>query len=289
MTVDMIQKTSSIFTISNEASKVRFNNQFYNTKQLTLLKDSSSKGYGFTVSGYCPCHVESINDDSVACRMGLQKDDLIMKINNINCCRATLKTVTNLIKNTCEEMTITIYRLSNPKVKNSSKCAIKQEKKSKKTSYFGKLFKPSIKWLSCAAPLSVNKIESCSSVQHHNQTLDQTYYTKSDISKETTSSSQICADTGYETLSRHDDSNDYTIETVTNTTNSYSDCDLSCRSCKTSPKYANYEEIFNEEKTQLIGELIEMEANFVSYLSMAVANMSRPLRSFFMQQQDYLI
>lgn len=46
-------------------------------------------------------------------------------------------------------------------------------------------------------------------------------------------------------------------------------------------------ERFNEMRTRLIGELIEMEANFVSYLSAAVATFSRPLRGFFMQQHDY--
>jgi hypothetical protein len=44
---------------------------------------------------------------------------------------------------------------------------------------------------------------------------------------------------------------------------------------------------FNQIRTKLIGELIESEANFVSYLSMAVATFSRPLRGFFIQQQDY--
>lgn len=46
-------------------------------------------------------------------------------------------------------------------------------------------------------------------------------------------------------------------------------------------------ENFNEMRTRLIGDLIEMEANFVSYLSMAVATFSRPLRGFFIKQQDY--
>lgn len=46
-------------------------------------------------------------------------------------------------------------------------------------------------------------------------------------------------------------------------------------------------ERFNEMRTRLIGDLIEMEANFVSYLSMAVATFSRPLRGFFIKQHDY--
>lgn len=46
-------------------------------------------------------------------------------------------------------------------------------------------------------------------------------------------------------------------------------------------------ESFNEMRTKLIGDLIEMEANFVSYLSMAVATFSRPLRGFFIKQHDY--
>ena len=46
-------------------------------------------------------------------------------------------------------------------------------------------------------------------------------------------------------------------------------------------------EKFNEMRTRLIGELIEMEANFVSYLTMSVATFSRPLRGFFIKQSDY--
>ncbi|RMZ95206.1 Regulator of G- signaling 3, partial [Brachionus plicatilis] len=116
------------------------------------------------------------------------------------------------------------------------------------------------------------------------------------------------ADTGYETLSRYNESSEkmtqsngptmqsnLSITTVTNTTNSYSQCDLTFGSTS-KPKVQlkstmNYESMkmdkFDQIRTQLIGNLIEIEANFVSFLSMSVATFSRPLRGFFIQQQDY--
>ena len=101
------------------------------------------------------------------------------------------------------------------------------------------------------------------------------------------------SDTGYETISRYESLTrksdaldaDFTIETVVDTTNSYSQCDLTAVSAK--PVAQKQHEHFNERRTQLIGQLIEMEANFVSYLSVAVATFTRPLRGFFLKQQDY--
>ncbi len=282
-----LMKTSSKLDTSN---KIRFNNQFYNIHNIKITKKACDKSYGFTVGGYCPCHVEKIAPNGPAYISGLQQTDLIVKVNNVNCCRATLKTLLNIIKASPFELILTIYRLSNPK----SRIASKLHKpsltvKTKKTSYLGKLFRPSIKLLSCAVPLS-NLLKTNITHQH---SLDQTYYSKPEVQSSQiifSSTSQIGADTGYETLSHHenlDDSNDYTIQTVTNTTNSYSDCDLTVDEIHPVKEIKIYQEQFNEEKTQLIGDLIEMEANFVSYLSMAVATLARPLRSFFMQQHDY--
>lgn len=83
---------------------------------------------------------------------------------------------------------------------------------------------------------------------------------------------------------------------VTMTVNSYSGLSadssrdeiiaLETNANKRNPTTTNCER-FNEMRTRLIGDLIEMEANFVSYLSMAVATFSRPLRGFFIKQQDY--
>jgi hypothetical protein len=50
----------------------------------------------------------------------------------------------------------------------------------------------------------------------------------------------------------------------------------------------------NEERTdavrmKLIENLLEMETSFITYLSMGVAQLARPLRGFLMKQQDYFI
>lgn len=84
---------------------------------------------------------------------------------------------------------------------------------------------------------------------------------------------------------------------VTMTVNSYSDCgDLTLDTTTAAEKKQRVRgsgtvgggnERFNEMRTKLIGDLIEIEANFVSYLTMAVSAFSRPLRGFFMKQHDY--
>jgi hypothetical protein len=117
-------------------------------------------------------------------------------------------------------------------------------------------------------------------------------------------------DTGYETLSRFDSNNtnstkanntnkmfkcqehtddETTILTVTNTINSYSDCgDLTMQTNRLEDERDQADRL-NEYRTKLIGNLIEMEANFVSYLGIAVATLARPLRGFFIKQQDYFV
>ena len=301
-------KKLNVFAISNENNKVRFNNEFYTVLELVLSRRDTTVEFGFTISGYCPCHVEQVAQDSLAMQAGLVKSDLIMKINNVSCCRATLKTVHSLLKSGSGDIKLTVYRLccSNKSKQNKSSMSsrIVQHHQKPARKFLSKLFKPSIKWLSCAAaaPLSLLPSKCTDAAAPLNDlTLNQTYYTRvatvaskqSSASQLTTiSSSHVGADTGYETLSRHEqtvDSNDYTIETVTNTTNSYSDCDLTVAHRSAKEAKPVYEERFNEAKTQLIGELIEMEANFVSYLSVAVAQLARPLRGFFMKQQDYFV
>ncbi len=43
----------------------------------------------------------------------------------------------------------------------------------------------------------------------------------------------------------------------------------------------------NIARTELIENLLEMESDFISFLSMGVAQLARPLRGFLMKQQDY--
>lgn len=43
----------------------------------------------------------------------------------------------------------------------------------------------------------------------------------------------------------------------------------------------------NISRTELIENLLEMESDFISFLSMGVAQLARPLRGFLMKQQDY--
>ena len=94
------------------------------------------------------------------------------------------------------------------------------------------------------------------------------------------------------------------METVTDTTNSYTECgdltvDTTVRlvvavsskqrqsSSSSSSSSSQQQQQLNESRTRLIGRLIESEAHFVAQLSESVATFTRPLRGFFLEQRDY--
>lgn len=365
---------------SNNRKFIKYNKLVYeqidlvlsNYQNLTFGNETIDTQYGFVIAGYCPSYVDNITNDSIAFKCGLRKSDLIMKINNVNCCRATLKTILSLIKNSSagnSTLRMTVFRLYNNNNNNMRRMICSENIKKKKTNklssnkdkdtavqrskkkLLSKLFKPSL-WLSCAQPfnniLATSESDKQKNQQQHN---DSTFYyvnngtnpaesklgeyiscerecclnnnrDHSKIKENKSSSTTSVGDTGYETLSRYDTSSttktndlkfklskmiengendnideDFTIATVTNTINSYSQCDLTIDSNENKVKrlstVANQQEQsqtiekFNEYKIELIGKLIEMEANFVTYLSLSVSTFSRPLRGFFINQQDY--
>ena len=129
-----------------------------------------------------------------------------------------------------------------------------------------------------------------------------------DVESEKASTSHFAnsSATKYESLLRYDSLTlksealdaDFTIDTVVDTTNTYSQCDLTMKqvtplgpttsTVRSKPQSAvRSHEYCNDCRSQLIGQLIEMEANFVSSLSLAVATFARPLRGFFLKQQDF--
>ncbi|RNA08671.1 regulator of G- signaling 3-like, partial [Brachionus plicatilis] len=97
------------------AKYVKVKNVAYEQMELCLkqTKDElkSSNCYGFVVAGYCPSHVEAVAQNSVADKSGLRKGDLIIKVNDVNCCRARIKSILTLIKsNNADILKLTIYR-----------------------------------------------------------------------------------------------------------------------------------------------------------------------------------
>jgi hypothetical protein len=247
----------------------------YELAEINLL--NKQEEYGFTVAGYCPCHVEEIQENSIAFQAGLKKSDLIVKINNVNCCRATLKTTLNLIKSSStsgSSTLLTVYRLANNKVILSQKCKNQNITKEKKIKQ--RLFSKLSTWW---------RFKSCSTTTSGSTDNNdsKSFY----IQSKSSSSSEMlnCGDTGYDSLSRQNSSVlkfqniNNTFQTVTDTTNNYSDYDLTIEESKQMK--------LNEFKIHLIGNLIKMEDNFVSYLNNAVSTFVRPLRGFFMKQQDY--
>ena len=351
--------------------------------------NATSTQYGFTLAGYCPCHIENVLQNSIADRAGLQQGDLIIKVNGTNCCRARIKTLLALIKPSPNSLKLTIHRKSvNTSVRGGvryvkatassmlkSKPAIASSNPGPKAGnkILQKLFsKPSIStWLSCAAQPLNQLLQNHSRCASSNKTIAQatdmsmSYYPVVSRDIIETNDYVMCmkeccalhnaaesecsgsgrgkqinsavstADTGYESLSRYDsgtsapsssrhqqqqqqqqqassagDSDaDFTIDTITNTLNSYSQCDLTvdlttknkttknkkntrnptmiCRREEMAAPDNHMDVDFDESRTNLIGDLIELEADFVTFMSMAVSTFSRPLRGFFMKQHDY--
>lgn len=335
------KKESSVSSTNAQPESKKYakiNNLVYEQIELCL---TPSQDYGFIIAGYCPCHVETVVENSIAFNACLQKGDLIMKVNDVNCCRARIKSILSLVKqNSNTGLKLTVYRrfmgIKRPsKVCSTSNLKIQLSKqietKSKNIKLLAKLLRPSM-WLSCAQPSNTTMSNTfiseqlpnaqenqtkCSSLAESNNeyvmcTRECCKYSNNRVnSTEKIVKSDSAVDTGYETLSRYNETServvrssessndDFSIDTVTNTTNSYSECDLTTEQAVKTVRFIQENNItkrkpnnldaekFNQARTKLIGDLIELEANFVSYLSLAVATFSRPLRGFFIKQQDY--
>ena len=97
-----------------ESSSIEFNSQRIPLATSMISKSNKSMGgfetvkiaisaldktlLGFTVAGYCPCHVAKLETDSLAARAGLQIGDLIIKINGKNVSRAKCDSIAKIIK-----------------------------------------------------------------------------------------------------------------------------------------------------------------------------------------------
>ncbi len=203
----------------------------YNVHEFIIKSSSATDtddagSYGFTLAGYCPCHVASVAQNSIAYLAGVEKFDLIMKINDVNCCRATLKTCLSLIRNSPVAISLTVYRFNDPKLITqmaktlrktpSLKTISKKKTKPKKPAAaktaeagrsFGlaRFFQPS-KWLPCGTNFKLNGCGLRDSSQ-----LNQTCYSckkpavfdakKNSASQLTTKTTPSIADTGYDTAS----------------------------------------------------------------------------------------
>ena len=320
-----MSKNQRIVANTSQNNYVKLKNLVYQrlvisikTNRLCILND-------ICLTGYCPTQISNVKIGSELEMNGLNKGDLLIEINGVNCYRATMKTIMNMIKPINGILSLTVYkRLKNPETAFKMSKLLNDEKfvvikpivnkkiNSKNKNIISKLLKPSL-WLSCAQPTNTTmssilmeqsdteyKQNICSSIKTGEYVLceRECCHLSDKITK-----CECGADTGYETLSRYNESSvktnqliidsNLSITTVTNTTNSYSECDLTVESRHKDKLKStmNYESMkmdkFNQIRTQLIGNLIEIEANFVSYLSLSVATFSRPLRGFFIQQQDY--
>ncbi len=74
------------------------------------LERNPDYGFGFTVTGYCPCIVGKVDPDKLAFQTGLRPGDYIVKIFDKNVSRATCESVVKLIKNCKTKLVIEINR-----------------------------------------------------------------------------------------------------------------------------------------------------------------------------------
>lgn len=271
---------------------------------------TSSTQFGFVIAGYCPCYVANVLEDSVSDRAGLRRGDLIMSINGVNCCRARIKTLLSLIKGqTSLKLAIHRRRGSSHHVSKSIKSnKSTTPKPACKLSTWKRLLKKPSTWFCGSQGTGVNVTQLQDVTAFYSRDEDQTGDSVAIEKGITGAKSVSTADTGYETLSRFDSGSTETKTdiTVSDTLNSYSGCDLTTsskserkrrhnasgnKSISTKKRVLehNDQQRFDKVRTKLIGDLIELEANFVSQLTMAVATFSRPLRGFFMRQQDYFM
>jgi hypothetical protein len=85
---------------------------------LTLIKQNENEGFGFTLTGSCPCMVGKVDSDKTAFKHGLRSGDYISKINNKNVSRATCESVVKLIKSCKFRLDLQVYRKNQPSKSN---------------------------------------------------------------------------------------------------------------------------------------------------------------------------
>ena len=256
-------------------------------------RSSSSKmlrinEHDFSINGYCPSSICNLNLTSNSYKYGLRNDDFIIKINDVNCCRATLKSIQKLINKTKtminqqKYLVLTVYRRKSDEneeeVVEAAPHPVKIEKleETKKRKFkFSSLFKSAIP-------------RSCITSEHLNSTIGtQMYY---QLEKEQQQPPEPAPVVLLQSTPQEDEllhhhhhhslssSSSLSIDTVLETTNSYSCYDLTI-----SEKHSS----IDRKRTNLIGNLIDEEIDFVNYLSHGVSTFSRPLRGFFIRQHDY--
>ena len=246
--------------------------------------------YDFSIVGYCPAYICNLNVTSAAYKFGLRDNDYIIKINDVNCCRATLKSIRRLITKTSTSindqkyLVLTVQRrrvlslVNEPK--NEFICVNDEEDLESlletKTASKAKKFKLSTLFKSAMPRSCLTGLDTTVSTKFYYQ-LEPTKA----ANEGSTNSNVLQQQQNIGSISLVDTS----IETVLDTTNSYSSYDLTI-----SEKYIKDERPkINHNRINLIGHLIDTEIEFVDFLSSGVSTFSRPLRGFFIRQNDYFI
>ena len=322
-------------TTTTRPRNVRFNGSLYELVETRLAvhpliaHSSASTPGSFFIDGYCPSHIRAtLNSDAGAelWRAGLRPNDLLIKIDAINCCRATHKTIRSILKRQAKlsvdhTVVLTLYRSSTPRhtvsTSSTTTAATKQQAKQPKQPLFAKLFKSSSAWLSCAASsMRSHSTTTEAADKPHDLTFAYTpaahfvHSPSSTSSSAATSTSSLASaastsdnagglvavlaegDTGYETISSHHRSIAQPAIVEEQDANGggggedEADEDTLAAACCSRHEQSHRHEL-DEERTRLIGSLIELEAEFVAYMSEAVATFTRPLRGFFIKQSDY--
>ncbi|CAD5113829.1 DgyrCDS2992 [Dimorphilus gyrociliatus] len=89
---------------------------FINFVQLQLLLKRDNSGYGFTITGKSPARVCKVDKGSQAILAGLQCNDVIIRLDNINVSKLSADAVVRLIRNCPHYMVLEIQRLRQPEL-----------------------------------------------------------------------------------------------------------------------------------------------------------------------------
>jgi len=75
---------------------------------------TGDQSLGFTLAGYCPCHIAKLEANSVAAQAGLKIGDLVIKVNERNVSRAKCLSIVKIIKslNHSEQLVLEVLRSS---------------------------------------------------------------------------------------------------------------------------------------------------------------------------------
>lgn len=101
---------SSNSNLAKKVSLPTINKDIIGLDKLNLVIPRGENGFGFTVTGSCPCIVGKVDPEKEAFAYGLRPGDFIVKIKDQNVSRATSESVVKMIKSCKAKLQLEIHR-----------------------------------------------------------------------------------------------------------------------------------------------------------------------------------